>query len=770
LGGLLEAGVAVGLSASNSYFLAYVGAASLPQVYLLSLAVMLVYISAYAWLIRRWGVAVALRITLGILTAGGLVCWGALSWFAGALGTPAGQALLTGVKLYALLWFIALYSLFWNFTDGYFDIQDAKRIFPLLSAGGAIGAAMGGTLVSLVSTRLGVASLFVAWSALSVAAAPALWLIPRRYRPLEIETEEEPAAVGIAGQLVFLGRGIRKSRFTLLLTALLFLTLVITTVCEFQTLSIFSLGRSPEQLADLFGRLFALANALNLIINLFFFNRLVVRLGVKNIALIQPLVYLGAFAAFFIHRGEGAAIFGFLAYQAILPSVEYNNVNFLLKALPAEAKREIRTVIEGICEPAAMAAAGGLLWVGTLFLSPEKISALGLLGVLACLALTWAIRGEYARAMVHNLRRQWVEFKAGAGLRKDAELIARKVGDSSGVAVRLAQTAGADPRERRAVELAVASIGLAALPAVLSVLNDHLQAHQVRSLAARIVARLAPAQLEFVAADLVRDELRHAGEYLKGTGILAGVSRGPGLNVLYHLHREIPQTIVDFVLEIHHLIGRLPAAELLASSLRSNNPAERSEALEILEQGLPRNVLKSLRPFIQNERALGPVAAPAVVADPANRALTILVTRSGQSHFPLERAASITALAEIGGASLALEPVRRLLRHPEEPELVRRTASAVLAGLADHRGRVAIPFNPIVAVDKLKRLEFFRDWEITELDYLISSPRAASYPREFPGLPARFNARQLIDCARRFPKVGLRLIVRQYHLKDAGQS
>jgi len=94
----------------------------------------------------------------------------------------------------------------------------------------------------------------------------------------------------------------------------------------------------------------------------------------------------------------------------------------------------------------------------------------------------------------------------------------------------------------------------------------------------------------------------------------------------------------------------------------------------------------------------------------------------------------------------------------------------VLAGLADHRGRVAIPFNPIVAVDKLKRLEFFRDWEITELDYLISSPRAASYPREFPGLPARFNARQLIDCARRFPKVGLRLIVRQYHLKDAGQS
>ena len=39
--------------------------------------------------------------------------------------------------------YIALYSLFWNFSDAYFDIQDAKRLFPLFSAFCALGTTIG---------------------------------------------------------------------------------------------------------------------------------------------------------------------------------------------------------------------------------------------------------------------------------------------------------------------------------------------------------------------------------------------------------------------------------------------------------------------------------------------------------------------------------------------------------------------------------------------------------------------------------------------------
>ncbi|TFG41409.1 MAG: hypothetical protein E4H48_06120 [Syntrophobacterales bacterium] len=475
LGALLQAGVAIGLSASDSYFLSEVGAERLPLVYMLSLGVMLVYISVYAWLIGRWGLAATLRVTLVLLVAGGLAIWGTLTALAGSLSTPLGHAVLYGVKLYALLWFIALYSLFWNFTDSYFDIQDAKRLFPLLAAGGATGAAAGGALVSWMSVHVGVAILFVVWALLSLAALPLIGLIARRHGSLDAEDDEDTGRLGLMAQLAALGQGIRTSRFALILTVLLFLTLVVTTVCEFQYLAVLSAGRDPATLAHLFGRLFLAANLINLLVNLFLFNRMIAWLGVRNTAVIQPVVYIVTFAVFFIQQGEAAAIMGFMAYQAILTSVDYNNVNFLLKALPAEAKKGIRTFIEGICEPAAMAVAGGLLWLVTRVLSPEQISGAGLLGAFGCLALVLVLRGEYTRAMVHNLRRQWVEFGAGVRAQSQARDLALRLVDAGSVAPHLARMAEAGSRERRVTEMAVAAIGLQTVPALLAVLADPSQ-------------------------------------------------------------------------------------------------------------------------------------------------------------------------------------------------------------------------------------------------------------------------------------------------------
>src|SRR3546814_17286895 len=50
------------------------------------------------------------------------------------------------LKLYLVMWYIALYTLFWNYTDAYFDIQDAKRLFPLFAAFCALGTATGAAL------------------------------------------------------------------------------------------------------------------------------------------------------------------------------------------------------------------------------------------------------------------------------------------------------------------------------------------------------------------------------------------------------------------------------------------------------------------------------------------------------------------------------------------------------------------------------------------------------------------------------------------------
>ncbi len=706
LGALLQGGVAVGVGASDSLFLAHVGASALPVVYVLSLLVSLAYVRIYGRLLARYGIGWTLTMTVALLAAGGVAIRGALALMPQALDTPGSHATLYGVKLYSLLWFIALYSLQWSFSDRYFDIQDAKRLFPILSAGSAAGAAAGGGLVAVLGRTAGVESLFVVWAVLALLAMPVVLAVRRRYRPAE---EEDDTRAGDAGRASSLVHAVRSSPYVLLLTASLFTVLVVTSVCEYQYLGIFAADRSSQQLASLLGRLMAAANGLNLLLSLLVFHRLVSWLGVRNTALVQPLAYAATFAVLFVNHGEAAAVLGFMTHQALLTSIDYNNSNLLLKALPAGAKRGIRTFIEGIGEPLAVAAAGALLLVAARLLSPEEVSGVGLAGSAVCLALVLGVRSEYPEAMVRNLRREWVEFSAGGRLAEAEQMITFSAEDSRGLLpAMLDATVDASPRERRAVASAVAGLGLRMVPAALAVVEDPSQPHRARSLAARIIGQLAPAQLGAVADELVRAELRRAEEYGATGALLAGRRRGAGLNTLYHLCHEIPTAIVDFVLEVYALTGRLPSAEMLASSLHSANTRERSEAFETLEQGCPRSVYRTLSRLLRQ-----PVTGRGV----GGVLLEERLGRARDSAIALERAAAVVAAPEVFPEEQAREWIRPVLGR-REPPLVRETALAVLAELV---GAGSDDPNTIRIIDIFKRAPLLTSFQTTELAFLVEA-------------------------------------------------
>ena len=80
------------------------------------LAASLAYVRVYGRLLSRHGIAWTLEITLLLLAFGGIAIRAILALLPQALDTPGAHVALYGVKLYALLWFIALYSLQWSFS------------------------------------------------------------------------------------------------------------------------------------------------------------------------------------------------------------------------------------------------------------------------------------------------------------------------------------------------------------------------------------------------------------------------------------------------------------------------------------------------------------------------------------------------------------------------------------------------------------------------------------------------------------------------------
>jgi ATP/ADP translocase/HEAT repeat protein len=408
LGALLQGGLAIGISTADSLFLARVGVARLPVIYLLTPLVMLAYIPVYSLLITRLGIERVLQLTLAILTGGGILFAGAFLLF-GEHAIPAPFYYLA--KLYTALWWIALYTLYWNFVDNYFDILEAKRLYALLSGACAAGAGAGGLAVAGLSRFLPIGQLFLAWAALALLALPVVLLILRRCQSLEdVDGAEDAGRRGLRRETREMVQIVRQSRYAVLLTAVLFATLLVTAVCEFQYMTVFSTNRTEQELAGIFGRLYAGVNVVNVAFNLFFFNRLVARLGVRNTALIQPVAYVAVFLGFLVDDGMVPALLGFLAYQGLLVTVDYNNVNFLINALPAGAKKQARTFIEGLCEPAATALAGLFLLLFARNLGPGNLSLIGLGVAVIALILVLVLRGEYLRAMITNLRRGWLDF------------------------------------------------------------------------------------------------------------------------------------------------------------------------------------------------------------------------------------------------------------------------------------------------------------------------------------------------------------------------
>jgi ATP/ADP translocase len=418
LGALLQAGVAIGVSTGDSLFIVHVGAAKLPVLYMIMPFVMLVFVAFYSFLMARYPVQQVLYVSLGLIAAGSVAFYHILAVHHG----HAPRLIYYFAKIFSGIWFIALYTVYWNFADNYFDIQDAKRLYPVFSGGGATGAMIGGALVRGITVHHSVDMLYLVWMVIAFITFPVAIILVKKWKA--IETDDEPEEAGSVGQQI---KGtfasLAGSNYVRVFLAILFIGVVLNTVDEYQYSQIFqykgysaysgnfSLQRSDVEVARIFGMLFAAVNVFNLIINFFLFNRMVTRLGVGNMTMIGPVTYLITFVVLLMSYGYPAGVLGFFAYQGIITSIDWNNANFLFNAVPANFKAQVRTFAEGLLEPLATAAAGAFLFVvGEKKWLPNQISAVGVIiaGVYFLIAL--AVRSGYLGAIVTNLKQEWLDF------------------------------------------------------------------------------------------------------------------------------------------------------------------------------------------------------------------------------------------------------------------------------------------------------------------------------------------------------------------------
>jgi len=334
-----------------------VGTAALQRLFLAVFLTMLAVVPVFGWLTRRFPRRSWLP-GVYLFFISNLVGFYAVLTAEGLQAAPWGSVFYVWVNVFNLF----VVSVFWSVMAETFDVEQARRLYGFIAAGGTAGALVGplitSELIRLVGpTRLMLVSAgFLALAILAVGRLGA-WR-DRRERPSAPPSPETPAAATTAGPAAppagdFQGSlwsglaDVVRSPYLLGICAFLLGYTLLSTFLYFETAELLPRHvRDPAARTQLLARLDLAVNVATLLLQVLTFQTLVARLGTRLVLASMPFLSLAGFVVLGAYP-HIAVLLGFgLARRAGEYALSKPARETLFNLLPLEQKYRAKNVID----------------------------------------------------------------------------------------------------------------------------------------------------------------------------------------------------------------------------------------------------------------------------------------------------------------------------------------------------------------------------------------------------------------------------------------
>ncbi len=398
LAGLLffaTSGAAIGSPGVEAMFFSRFGVEYLPQMYiLLGLMIALASLAITALLERvdltRLYVGMPLVMSVLLVISRLLVALD-LRWF------------------YAVLWqwmnvswtLIGLFC--WGIAALVLDPRQAKRLYPLIGAGGILGLTIGGLITRPLVAWIGTENLLWIWAgSLALAALMTSGLV-RSASPTRVRRADKPSPL-IAGML----QGARFA-FSSPLLRWMALAAAFFAVLYYSVVFPFSTGASlaypnEDALSAFLGSFQGISTLAAFLVSLFLANRIYARFGLMTAILAYPILYLVGFGTLSLIPAAFPALVLFRFTQLVWSEGVSEGANQAMYNLaPPELREKSRLFIRGVANPAGVTLVGLMLYSAQ-SLPPSAMTFTGFLTAGVTVLLVWKARGAYLAALTEALR------------------------------------------------------------------------------------------------------------------------------------------------------------------------------------------------------------------------------------------------------------------------------------------------------------------------------------------------------------------------------
>ncbi len=291
----------------------------------------------FGFLVSRFRRLAFIAATYLFFAASLLVFYGLLVFAPDRIGQLSGRVFYVWFSVFNLF----STMVFWALMADRFTLEQSKRLFAVIAAGGTLGAIFGPSLVIVLAEPLGTPGLLLIGAGFLLLAIIAAWLVTR----VQPEREHVPEAPGStqlpAEDRVVIGgsawegwRAVMKSSYLRGIAVYVLIVAIIATFLYFTQLQmVAALGEDTDMRTTVFAQINVITQGSTLLLQLVVAGHLMKRLGVAlTLALLPIIVALG-----FI----GLALFASLAALIVLQAV----FNAVQRAIMRPARETLFTVV-----------------------------------------------------------------------------------------------------------------------------------------------------------------------------------------------------------------------------------------------------------------------------------------------------------------------------------------------------------------------------------------------------------------------------------------
>src|SRR5574341_609420 len=400
-----SAGSTIGGTSIDALFFARFGTEWLPYLYValgLVTFINLMAVSALLGRVRRERLYRLVPLVLALLlVAGRVVVALHLRWF------------------YPVLWLgkdvmNALQGLvIWGLAGAVCDTRQAKRLFPLFTAGSIFGSVVGASGTPLLVNVLHAENLLLVWAGALGASFGLAWALmgrakgeaPGRDRGRAARRTGRHKPPSFIGEMQQGYRVVRRSPLLLWMSAaaILFSVLWFSYLLPFSRLATEQFP-DADKLAGFFAAFQSLYTIGALLASLFLANRLFARFGIMNMLLVYPVIYALGFSVLVFVPAFNVLVAARFVKLIWSQGIAETVWNASLNVVPLERRDQARAFLNGVPGQAGIVIAGVILVVGEQALQPQQLYWIGLGAAALCTFVLWRARRAYNGALVEALR------------------------------------------------------------------------------------------------------------------------------------------------------------------------------------------------------------------------------------------------------------------------------------------------------------------------------------------------------------------------------